>query len=62
MILMLDLKTFVTRKKFPLIDNDNINEKQLGVKKLHLNRRGNSLFAKNLLGFIEKNWNFSWKM
>ena len=55
MILMLDLKTFVTRKKFPLIDNDNINEKQLGVKKLHLNRRGNSLFAKNLLGFIEKN-------
>ena len=49
------LKNFCNQKKIPLIDNDNINEKQLGVKKLHLNRRGNSLFAKNLLGFIEKN-------
>ena len=24
---------------------------------MHLNKRGNSLFAKNLLGFIEQNWN-----
>ena len=24
---------------------------------MRLNRRGNSLFAKNLLGFIEQNWN-----
>ena len=24
---------------------------------MHLNRIGNSLFAKNLLGFIEQNWN-----
>ena len=24
---------------------------------MHLNRRGNSLFAKNLLGFMKQNWN-----
>ena len=26
---------------------------------MHLNRRGNSPFAKNLWGFIEQNWNCS---
>ena len=26
-----------------------------------MNRRGNSLFAKNLLGFIEQNWSFRCK-
>ena len=49
------LKNFCNQKNIPLIDNGNIKEEHLGVKKLHLNRRGNSLFAKNLLGFIEKN-------
>ena len=29
--------------------------------KLHLNRRGNSFFAKSLLGFNEQNWNCSCK-
>ena len=28
----------------------------MGVRKLHLNRRGNSFFAKNLLAFIENKW------
>ena len=49
------LKNFCNQKKIPLIDNGNIKEEHLGVKKLHLNRIGNSLFAKNLLGFIEQN-------
>ena len=49
------LKNFCNQKNIPLINNANIKEEHLGVKKLHLNRRGNSLFAKNLLGFIEKN-------
>ena len=49
------LKNFCNQIYIPLIDNGNIKEEQVGVKKLYLNRRGNSLFAKNLLGFIEKN-------
>ena len=51
------LKNFCNQKNIPLIDNGNIKEEHLGVKKLYLNRRGNSLFAKNLLGVIEQNWN-----
>ena len=49
------LKNFCNQIYIPLIDNGNIKEEQVGVKKLYLNRRGNSLFAKNLLGFIEQN-------
>ena len=49
------LKNFCNQKYIPLIDNGNIKEEHVGVKKLYLNRRGNSLFAKNLLGFIEQN-------
>ena len=49
------IKNFCNQKNIPLIDNGNIKEEHLGVKKLHLNRRDNSLFAKNLLGFIEQN-------
>ena len=30
----------------------------LGIKRLHLNRKGNTLFAKNLLDFVEGNRNF----
>ena len=48
-------KNFCKQKNISLIDNGNVKEEHLGVKKLHLNRRGNSLFAKNLLGFIEQN-------
>ena len=49
------IKNFGNQKNIPLIDNGNIKEEHLGVKKLHLNRRGNFLFAKNLLGFTEQN-------
>ena len=49
------LKNFCNQKNIPLIDNGNIKEEHLDVKTLHLIRRGNSLFAKNLLGFIEQN-------
>ena len=43
-----------------MIDHDNIKESYPGIKKLHLNRRGNSLFAKNLLNFTESNWIFDY--
>ena len=48
------LKNFCPQKNINLIPNDNVKE-HLGVKKLHLNRKGNSVFAKNLLNFIEGN-------
>ena len=49
------LKNFWNQKNIPLIDNGNIKGENLGVKKWHLNRRGNSLFPKKLLSFIEQN-------
>ena len=58
---MLVFKNFCKQKSSPLIDNGNIKEEHLGIKELHLNRRGNSLSAQNLLGFIEQNWNCSCK-
>ena len=50
---------FCRQKKITLISNDNIKEEHLGIKKLHLNRKGNSIFVKNLLNFIEGNWDIS---
>ena len=48
------LKNYCSQKKLSLIDHNNIKESHLSIKKLHLNRKGNSLFAKNLLSFIEQ--------
>ena len=53
------LKNFHRQKNINVISNDNIKEENLGIKKLHLNREGNSTFAKNLLNFIEGNWDIS---
>ena len=49
------LKNFSNQKNINLILNDNIKEEHLGIEKLHLNRKGNSVFAKNLLNFIMGN-------
>ena len=49
------LKNFCNKKNIQLILNDNIKAEHLGIKKLHLNRKGNSIFAKNLLNIIEGN-------
>ena len=49
------LKNFCRQKNINLLSNDNIKEEHLGVKKLPLNRKGNSVFAKNILNFIERN-------
>lgn len=43
----------MTRKIFLSYDS-NIKEDHLRVEKFQLNRRSNSLFAKNLSGFIEQ--------
>ena len=49
------LKNYCMQKNIGYIDNANLKENHLGVKKLHLIRKGNILFAKNLLNFIEGN-------
>ena len=49
------LKNFCNQKNIHLILKDNIKEEHLGIKKLHLNRKNNSIFAKNLLNVIEGN-------
>ena len=49
------LKNFCKQKNIKLILNNNLKEEHLGIKKLHLNRKGNTVFARNLLNFIEGN-------
>ena len=46
------LRSYCCQKDIDYIDNSNITEDSLGVKKLHLNRKGNSSFAKNLLKYL----------
>ena len=47
------LKNYSSQKNIRLIIHDNIKENHLGAKKLHLNRKGSSVFTKNLLVFIK---------
>ena len=37
------------QKEISFIDNNGIKEFHLGKSKLHLNKKGNSAFAKNIL-------------
>ena len=46
------LKNYCSQKKLDYIENTNIKEEHLGVKKLHLNKRGNSLLATNFLRYL----------
>ena len=43
------------RKGISFIDNSVIKEFNLGKRKLHLNKKGNSAFAKKLLHHINRN-------
>ena len=43
------LRNYCRQKDIDYIDDSNITEDLLGIKKLHLNRKGNSFFAKDLL-------------
>ena len=49
-ILILDLKISVG-KLINLISNDNIKEEYLGIKKRHLNRKGNNIFCREFVKF-----------
>ena len=45
-------KSFYMQKGISFTDNSGINEFHLGKRKLHLNKKGNSAFAKNSLHHI----------
>ena len=47
------LRNYCRQKDIDYIDDSNITEDSLGVKKLHLNRKGNGFFAKNLLKYLK---------
>ena len=46
------LKKYCSQKNIDFIQNSNIMEEHLGIKKLHLNKKGNSLLAKNFLKYL----------
>ena len=47
------IKNFCQQKGIGYIDNSNNTENHLGMKKLHLNSKGNTEFAKNLINFVK---------
>ena len=50
------LRNFCNEKNIDYIDNNSIKEVHLGNKKLHLNKRGNSVFAQNLLRYLRSKY------
>ena len=50
------MKNYCRQRDINYIENANLNEDCLGVKKLHLNRKGNSCFAKNVLKSLNNVW------
>ena len=47
------MKNFCQQKGIGYIDKSNTTENHLGLKKLHLNSKRNTAYAKNLMNFIE---------
>ena len=48
-----ELKRYCEGNGFVYVDNDNINEKSLNKRLLHLSKAGNKLFSKNLLDCLK---------
>ena len=46
------LKNYCTQTNLDYIENNNIKEEHLGNKKLHLNKKGNTVFANKLLKYL----------
>ena len=46
------LKNYCKQKNIDFVDNSNIIEEHLGSKKLHLNKRGNSILEKNIFKYL----------
>ena len=50
------LKNYCKQKNIDFVDNSNIIEEHLGSKKLHLNKRNNSILAKNILKYLRNSY------
>ena len=50
------MKNYFSQINIEYIENSNTKEEHLGKKKLHLNRRGNTILANNLLKFLRSNF------
>ena len=50
------LRNYCCQEDIDYVDNSDITEDSLGVKRLHLNSKGNSFFAKNLLKYLKDVW------
>ena len=50
------LKNYCNQKNIDFIVNGNLKEEHLDQKKLHLNKRGNSILANNFLKFLRSNF------
>ena len=46
------LKNYCSQENIDFIQNSNIMEEHLGIKKLHLNKKGNSFLANNFLKYL----------
>ena len=46
------LKNYCKQKNIDFVDSSNVIEEQLGSKKSHLNKRGNSILAKKILNKV----------
>ena len=53
------LRNYCCQEDIDYVDNSDITEDSLGVKRLHLNSKGNSFFAKNLLKYLKDVWRSS---
>ena len=49
------MRNFCNQKNIDNIDNTNIKEDHLGIKKLHLNKKCNLVFAQNSLRYYDEN-------
>ena len=49
------MKKYCTQKNIKTIENENITEEGLGMKGLHLNKRGVAKLAHNFLDFLNNN-------
>ena len=50
------LKNYCQQKHLDFIDNSNILEEHLGNRKLHLNKRGNSVLANNFIKYLRSSF------
>ena len=49
-------KNYSNQKNIDFIDNGNLKEERLGQKKLHLNKKGNSILANNFVKYLRSNF------